>query len=266
MENKVEKDNILNNEKRILGVIPSRYASQRLPNKPLEKICGKEMVIWVLEGATKSGLFNKVVLATDHKDIYNCAIENGYYALMTSLNCKNGTQRVEEAIRILENNGEKYDIVVNIQGDEPLIDRDILEKVILPFKDEDVEICSLRKKIEEVEQVNNPNVVKVVCNRKGYAIYFSRSPLPYYRDKTLEEAISEGIYYKHIGLYAYKREVLKQIVSLPISYLENIEALEQLRWIENNYKIMMSITEKETIGVDTYEDLQRVNDFIMKHF
>lgn len=243
---------------RVLGVIPARYASNRFPGKPLVKIGNMEMVVCVCKRVIDSGLFDKVVVATDSRQIFDVVISYGYNAIMTDENHSCGTERCEEALIILEKEGESFDLVVNIQGDEPLINKEQLKQVINPFKDSQTEISTLCKMIEDTKTLLSPNAVKVVFDANNYALYFSRSVIPFNRDETNEYGIAKGNYFKHIGLYAYRAEVLKSIVKLYPSRLEKIECLEQLRWLEEGYKIKVNITEFESIGIDTPEDLEKL--------
>jgi 3-deoxy-manno-octulosonate cytidylyltransferase (CMP-KDO synthetase) len=243
-----------------LAVIPARYASTRFPGKPLAKIMDREMVIWVCESVNRSGLFGKVIVATDDSRIQNIVTHHGFNAMMTSENHINGTQRCEEVLRREEMTGEKYDIVVNVQGDEPMICREQLESLLNIFGEyPQSQIATLMKRIDNKAVLLSPNVVKVVAGGAN-ALYFSRSVIPYSRENTsIDDCISKGYYHKHIGLYAFRAEVLHQIVSLKPSFLEGIEALEQLRWLENGYKIGITTTEYESFGIDTPEDLQSLN-------
>lgn len=243
---------------RVLGVIPARYASSRFPGKPLVKIGNMEMVVCVCKRVIDSGLFDKVVVATDSRQIFDVVISYCYNAIMTDENHSCGTERCEEALSILEKEGESFDLVVNIQGDEPLINKEQLKQVINPFKDSQTEISTLCKMIEDTKTLLSPNAVKVVFDANNYALYFSRSVIPFNRDETNEYGIAKGNYFKHIGLYAYRAEVLKSIVKLYPSRLEKIECLEQLRWLEEGYKIKVNITEFESIGIDTPEDLEKL--------
>lgn len=243
---------------KVLGVIPARYASSRFPGKPLAKIGNMEMVVCVCKRVTDSGLFDKVVVATDSRQIFDVVISYGYNAIMTDENHSCGTERCEEALCILEEGGEQFDLIVNIQGDEPLISKEQLQQVIDPFKDNKTEISTLCKMIEDNKTLLSPNSVKVVFDERKNALYFSRSVIPYNRDETNEYGIAKGNYFKHIGLYAYRAQVLKAIVQLYPSRLEKIECLEQLRWLEEGYKIKVNITEFESIGIDTPEDLEKL--------
>jgi len=248
------------NKQRILGIIPARYASSRFPAKPLAKIGKMEMVVCVCKRVVESGLFDKVLVATDSRKIFDVVMSYGYEAIMTDENHTCGTERCEEALQIIEQKEGKFDIVVNIQGDEPLIKKEQLEAAITPFNDPQTQITTLCKMIEDTQTLMSPNVVKIVFDYQYNALYFSRSIIPFNRDETLEYSIAKGNYFKHIGLYAYRSNVLKDLVSLYASRLEKIECLEQLRWLEEGYKIKVAITEFESIGVDTPEDLEKINN------
>ncbi len=249
---------------RYIAVIPARYQSSRFEGKPLAKINNKPMVVWVYEAVKKSELFDRVVVATDDDRIAKAVEEFGGESVMTSSLLANGTQRVAQTIEILENKGENYDVVVNIQGDEPLIKREMIKKVVDAFADESADIVTLKKLIENPTEVEDKNVVKVVCS-KDRAMYFSRSKIPCNRDISIEQAIENKLYYKHIGIYAYRTKALKEIVKLEESDLERVEKLEQLRWLENGYNIIVKTTEEDTVGVDTKEDLERVIEIINKN-
>jgi 3-deoxy-manno-octulosonate cytidylyltransferase (CMP-KDO synthetase) len=238
------------------GIIPARYASTRFPGKPLALIGDKPMIQRVYEQASK--ILNKVYVATDDARIYKCVTNFGGKAIMTSPNHLSGTDRCAEAVTKIENEtGENIDVVVNIQGDEPFIKPEQIAALMNCFADEKVEIATLIRKTEADENPFNPNQPKVVINSKGEAIYFSRSVIPFIRDLEISEWQKKHTFFKHIGLYAYKTKTLCEITKLPQSPLEIAESLEQNRWIENGYKIMTAITNWESIGIDTPEDLEK---------
>ncbi len=247
-----------------LAVIPARYASSRFEGKPLADICGKPMILHVYQAVQNSNLFDEVVVATDDDRIFSTVVNGGAKALMTSSELNNGTERVEQTLRILEEQNPKtyYDIVVNIQGDEPLIKQEMLKELLSGFENNDVDIATLKKVIENREEVLDSNVVKVVTAKDNKALYFSRCPIPFNRDESVESLIEKRMYYKHIGIYGYRNEVLKKIVALSQTDLERTEKLEQLRWLENGYNIVAMTTEHDTGGVDTKEDLQKVIDIL----
>ena len=248
---------------KFIGIIPARYASTRFPAKPLAMLGGKTVIERVYRQV--EGVLDHVVVATDDERILKAVEAFGGEAVMTSVDHKSGTDRVHEAFAKV---GKGYDVVVNIQGDEPFIHAQQLESIRQCFADSTIDIATLVKPFtpndgfEALENVNSP---KVVVNNKMEALYFSRSIIPFTRGKEKEEWLKGHTYYKHIGLYAYRANVLKEITSLPQSSLEIAESLEQLRWLENDYKIKVGISEIETIGIDTPEDLQRAEEFLLKN-
>ena len=242
---------------KVLGVIPSRYASTRFPGKPLADIQGKSMIRRVYEQASKSGL-DRVVVATDDVRILDHVKSFGGEVLMTDVRHSNGTSRCEEVLTKLETEGNTFDVVVNIQGDEPFIQPEQISQVTLPFRDPKVQITSLAAEIKDTETLLNPSEVKVVMDVNGFALYFSRHAIPYVRDAKEAEWIEKQDFFKHLGLYAYRSDVLKNIVTLQSSRLEQAESLEQLRWLENGYSVHMSITDYEARGIDTPEDLAKL--------
>lgn len=248
---------------KFIGIIPARYASTRFPAKPLAMLGGKTVIERVYRQV--EGVLDHVVVATDDERILKAVKAFGGEAVMTSVDHKSGTDRVHEAFAKV---GKGYDVVVNIQGDEPFIHAQQLESIRQCFADSTIDIATLVKPFtpndgyEALENVNSP---KVVVNNKMEALYFSRSIIPFMRGKEKEEWLKGHTYYKHIGLYAYRANVLKEITSLPQSSLEIAESLEQLRWLENGYKIKVGISEIETIGIDTPEDLQRAEEFLLKN-
>ena len=236
----------------ILGIIPARYASTRFPAKPLADMGGKSMIRRVYEQAKKSKSLSKVVVATDHEEIYQHVIDFGGDVCMTSTHHASGTDRCYE---VLLKENTSFDYVINIQGDEPFIEPEQID-LLASLLDGDTELATLIKKIDSVEQLFNPNLVKAVVNKNAEALYFSRSPIPYVRNMEQVEWVTHHNFYKHIGMYAYRKDVLEKITRLEISSLEKAESLEQLRWLENGYKIKVKETNIETIGIDTSEDLQ----------
>jgi len=250
---------------KFIGIIPARYASTRFPAKPLAMLGGKTVIERVYRQV--EGVLDDVVVATDDERIMAAVQAFDGKAVMTSVDHKSGTDRVYEAFTKV---GAGFDVVVNIQGDEPFIQAQQLEAIQACFEDPTVDIATLVKPFKPedgfaaLENVNSP---KVVVNKRMEALYFSRSIIPFTRGKDKAEWLSGHTYYKHIGLYAYRAEVLKQITALPQSSLELAESLEQLRWLENGYKIKVGISEIETIGIDTPEDLARAEQFLqtLKH-
>lgn len=241
---------------KFLGIIPARYASTRFPGKPLAEMKGKPMIQRVYEGV-KDKLHN-VFVATDDSRIEDAVLKFGGQVVLTSNQHKSGTDRCYEAYTKI---GNGYDIIINIQGDEPFIQKDQIEILKNCFTEPDVQIATLVKAIDSSADFEsdlfNPNTPKVVFNRNHEALYFSRSIIPYIRGEKHTEWLHKHTFYKHIGLYAYRAEVLKEITRLPASPLELAESLEQLRWLENGYKIKVGITNQETIGIDTPEDLEK---------
>ncbi len=240
----------------ILGIIPARYNSTRFPGKPLADINGKSMVQRVYEQCALSKKLSRVLIATDDERIANHIREFGGQVVMTSPQHLSGTDRCAE---IISNDSEiNWDVVINIQGDEPYIHPDQIDLLCSIFENENTPIGTLVKKITSPDELFNHNNVKVILNKKGEAIYFSRSPIPYNRNFPEQEWLKYSIYYKHIGIYGYRAEVLKEISMLPKTNLEVTESLEQLRWIENGYVIHAEITSLESIAIDTPEDLLKV--------
>ncbi len=247
----------------VIGVIPARFASSRFPGKPLAAISGKTMIQRVFEQAKKSASLQRVVVATDDQRIYNHVRHFGGDAVMTSPLHKSGTDRCMEAVRILQDapgNPLIADIVINIQGDEPFLEPSQIDQVAALFNRPEVSIATLAKRITRTEELDNPNVVKVVFNNIDKVLTFSRTALPFQRNSPRQDWISRHAYYKHIGIYGYRLEVLRRITSLPVSRLETAEALEQLRWLENGYDIYLDITENESIAIDTPEDLLKLSN------
>jgi len=236
----------------IVAVIPARYASTRLPAKPLTLIAGKTLIQRVYEAVEQTALFHRVIIATDHNDIYNHCQSFKAEVKMTSPLHASGTDRMHEAVQ-----GIEADIVVNIQGDEPFITREPLQALIDVFADANVNCASLMHIFAILEDVKNPNNVKVITDNKSNAIYFSRSPIPY------NMANDEVVYHKHIGVYAYRPETLDQFVRLPKGRLETIERLEQLRLLENGIDIKMVLTDYVSIGIDTPDDVLQAEKLLL---
>jgi 3-deoxy-manno-octulosonate cytidylyltransferase (CMP-KDO synthetase) len=237
----------------ILGVIPARYASTRFPAKPLADIGGKSMIQRVYEQVIKSKLVNETVVATDHAEIFNHVKKFGGQVCMTKKNHVSGTDRCFEVLE-LQKKGFKY--IINIQGDEPFIQPEQID-LLAKLLDGKTEIATLVKKIDDKEQLFNPNVVKAVVSNNNQALYFSRSTVPHIRNTNETEWLSKHSFYKHIGMYGYRADILKKITVLPVSSLEKAESLEQLRWLENGFKISIAETLTETIGIDTPDDLKK---------
>ncbi|HYG37189.1 MAG TPA: 3-deoxy-manno-octulosonate cytidylyltransferase [Cytophagales bacterium] len=237
---------------KILGIIPARYASSRFPAKALADIKGKTMIRRVYEQAEKASSLHKVVVATDHQDIYDHVKTFGGEVVMTSVAHQSGTDRCAEVLDTLSG----FDYVVNIQGDEPFIDPVQIDTLTNSL-DGIVQIASLCIQIKDEEVLFSANAVKVIFNKAGNAIYFSRNPIPYNRSFPHNEWLNHHSYYKHIGMYAYRSDILKDITLLLQSSLETAESLEQLRWIENGYKVKMEVSSIDSPGIDTPDDLKR---------
>ncbi|MFH6982873.1 3-deoxy-manno-octulosonate cytidylyltransferase [Marinoscillum luteum] len=238
---------------RVLGIIPARYASSRFPGKALVQIQGKTMIRRVYEQAIKSQLVDKVLVATDDQRIFEEVSSFGGAVMMTSAAHRNGTERCAEVI--LEHPG--YDYVINIQGDEPFIHPEHIDRVA-SLLDGDTELATLVKKITDPAVLDDPSEMKVIFNQDREAIYFSRACIPYLRDVKPEDRLKKHTFYKHIGLYGYRRDILLEITQLPPGTLETAEALEQLRWIENGYSIKIGLTTLESQMIDTPEDLAKL--------
>lgn len=246
---------------KFIAIIPARYSSSRFPGKPLADIKGKTMIRRVYERTTE--VFEHCWVATDDVRIENEVKSFGGNAVMTSPNHKSGTDRCAEALlAVQKRSGISFDVVVNVQGDEPFISTEQLSTVKSLFDKPDTQIATLVKPFSQNEDIFNPNSPKVVISAQGKALYFSRSVIPHLRGVRTEEWQSSHTYYKHIGLYAYRSEILGQITGLPQSVLEKSESLEQLRWLENGYDINVGITNSESVAIDTPEDLQRVLDML----
>lgn len=239
-----------------LGIIPARYASTRFPGKPLVDIAGKSMIQRVYEQSKKCYSLQEVVVATDDHRIFNHVQEFGGKAVMTDSSHQSGTDRCAEVATL----HPEYNIIINIQGDEPYIDPEQITKVVTCFSAPEAQIATLIKKVSTAEELHNANSPKVIISKQQEAIYFSRSPLPYIRGQEPEHWLSHFTYFKHIGIYGYRADVLQQITHLPVSNLEKAESLEQLRWVENGYRIRVAETELETFAIDTPEDLERVKN------
>ena len=240
--------------KNILGIIPARYGSTRFPGKPLIDIGGKSMLHRVYEQSLKSKSLKKIIVATDDERIAAHVIGFGGEVSLTSLDHQSGTDRCAE---VFQKERGQFDIIINIQGDEPFIDPAQIDLLAGCFDDEKIHIATLIKKLEREEDIRNPNIVKVIRNYLNEAIYFSRSPIPYRRNP--EAQIS---YFKHIGIYGYRADALMEITKLPLGNLEKAESLEQLRWVENGYRIGVKETTMESLSIDTPDDLKHVEKYL----
>ncbi len=239
---------------KFLGVIPARYKSTRLEKKILSDICGYSMIEWVYKRAKKSKL-DSLVVATDSREIYDKVKSFGGEVILTSEEHPNGTSRIAEVCQHYVD----YDYIINIQGDEPLIEPDMINSLINSFIAEpEIKMATLKHRLRKEEDIKNPNFVKVVTDKNDYALYFSRSVIPYPRVE------NKGMYFKHVGVYGYSREFVLEYSKMESTPLESSEVLEQLRVLENGYKIKVLETEHEIIGVDTEEELKKVREYIAK--
>ncbi|MBQ5982661.1 MAG: 3-deoxy-manno-octulosonate cytidylyltransferase [Prevotella sp.] len=242
---------------KFICIIPARYASTRFPGKPLAILGGKTVIQRVYEQVNK--VIHDVYVATDDQRIFNQVEEFGGNVVMTSPNHRSGTDRIEEALQHI---GGQWDVVLNVQGDEPFIQPSQIETLCSCFDEQQTEIATLGKPFATIEAVENPNSPKIVVDNKGFALYFSRSIIPFIRGVEKNDWLSHYPFLKHLGIYAYRTEVLKQITQLPQSSLELAESLEQLRWLQNGFRIKVGTTDIETIGIDTPEDLAKAEKFI----
>ncbi|MBR6508412.1 MAG: 3-deoxy-manno-octulosonate cytidylyltransferase [Paludibacteraceae bacterium] len=246
---------------RFVGIIPARYASTRFPGKPLADLGGKPMIQRVYEQAKKA--LSDVIVATDDERIYNCVKSFGGDVVMTRADHKCGTDRCLEAFEKLAIQGEA--VVINIQGDEPFIQPEQIEAIKSCFDDPTTQIATLVKPFEEADglpALENPNTPKVVMSPDGTALLFSRSVIPYLRGIDKSQWLAQHLHYKHIGMYAYRAQVLKQITQLAQTPMEKAESLEQLRWLENGYKIKVAVCHTASVGIDTPADLERAIAFL----
>ncbi|MBO6187306.1 MAG: 3-deoxy-manno-octulosonate cytidylyltransferase [Prevotella sp.] len=242
---------------KFVAIIPARYASTRFPGKPLAVLGGKPVIQRVYEQV--SSVVNEVHVATDDERIRQCVEQFGGHAVMTRSDHKSGTDRIEEAA---EKTGTTADVIINVQGDEPFIQPSQIKTLMQLFDNADTQIGTLGKPFDSMEAVLNPNSPKIVTDRQGFALYFSRSAIPFVRGTQQTEWLTRFPYLKHLGIYAYRRDVLRQVTQLPQSPLEQAESLEQLRWLENGYRIRVGLTDTETVGIDTPEDLERAEAFL----
>ena len=245
---------------KFIGIIPARYASTRFPGKPLAMLGGKTVIQRVYEQVSQ--VLNDAYVATDDDRIFETVQSFGGKVVMTSPNHKSGTDRINEAIGKISG---QYDVVVNVQGDEPFIQKSQIETVCRCFDDPRTQIATLGKPFtinQPLSDLENPNSPKLVTDNEGYALYFSRSIIPFIRGVNREEWMGKFPFMKHIGLYAYRTEVLHEITKLPQSSLEIAESLEQLRWLQNGYRIKVGTTDIETVGIDTPQDLERAEKWL----
>ncbi len=247
---------------KILAVIPARYASTRFPGKPLAMLGGRPVIRRVYEQV--AGAVEETVVATDDERIAGAVEAFGGRAVMTSPDCASGTDRCREA---LDRVGGAWDVVVNVQGDEPFVRPEQIVELCRCFDDPQTDIATLVRPFapeEGLAALENPNSPKAVLDPGGRALWFSRSVIPYLRGVPREEWLARQTYYKHIGMYGFRAEVLRRVAALPRSPMERAESLEQLRWLENGYRIRAAVTEFETVGIDTPEDLARAEEFLRR--
>lgn len=238
----------------IIGVMPARYESTRLPHKLLRTLHGKTLLQWSWENASQAHLLDELIIACDHQELENLAQSFGAKVVHTSPEHNSGTDRIAEAVRDID-----AKIIINIQADEPLIHPSLIDRLAQELSyDSNLVMATVCKRIQDKAQIDSPHVVKVVCDKDNFALYFSRFAIPYYR-----ESAAERIYYKHLGIYAYTKDFLFTFKNLPFSYLENAEKLEQLRALEAGYKIKVLETQFDSCGVDTEEDLRRVEQMLV---
>ena len=240
-----------------MAIIPARYASTRFPGKPLAVLGGKTVIQRVYEQVCS--VLDEVYVATDDQRIFQCVEGFGGRAVMTRTDHKSGTDRIQEAV---EKIGTDADVIINVQGDEPFIQPSQVETLMHLFDAPETQIGTLGKPFESLEAVENPNSPKIVTDVRGFALYFSRSVIPYIRGVERTDWFGQYPFLKHLGIYAYRRDVLAEVTQLPQSSLEKAESLEQLRWLQNGYRIRVGLTDVETIGIDTPEDLQRAEVFL----
>lgn len=242
---------------KFIGIIPARYASTRFPGKPLALLGDKPVIQHVYEKV--AAVLEAAYVATDDERIYDAVKSFGGQVVMTRTDHKSGTDRIEEAI---EKIGGEWDVVVNVQGDEPFVAKSQLDTICHCFDDPTTQIATLGKPFESMEAVQNPNSPKIVVDNMGFAMYFSRSVIPYVRGKEESSWLTHYPFLKHLGIYAYRKDVLRQVTQLPQSSLEIAESLEQLRWLQNGFKIKVGTTDVETVGIDTPQDLERAEEFL----
>ncbi|TCV12556.1 3-deoxy-manno-octulosonate cytidylyltransferase (CMP-KDO synthetase) [Sphingobacterium alimentarium] len=241
---------------KIIGIIPARYDSSRFPGKPLADIAGQSMIQRVYHQAKHATSLSEVIVATDDQRIYDHVKSFAGNVMMTNKEHQSGTDRCAEVAATLVG----FDVAINIQGDEPFIDPQQIDLLASCFQQADTEIATLIRRVESEDELFNENKPKVVLNRKGEAIYFSRQAVPFLRGQKSNQWLNHRPYYNHIGIYGYRLDILKQLTALPLSDLETMESLEQLRWIDNGYKIQTAVSTHSNDAIDTPEDLQYVLD------
>ena len=243
---------------KFIAIIPARYASTRFPGKPLAMLGGKTVIQRVYEQVTS--VLGEAYVATDDERIFQAVEQFGGKAVMTRSDHKSGTDRIQEAATKINTDA---DVIINVQGDEPFIQSSQIDTLMHLFDEPDTQIGTLGKPFESMEAIENPNSPKIVTDNRGFALYFSRSVIPYIRGKEHDDWFGEYPFLKHLGVYAYRRKVLAEVTELPQSSLEKAESLEQLRWLQNGYRIRVGLTDVETVGIDTPEDLKRAEDFLV---
>lgn len=242
---------------RAVAIIPARFGSTRFPGKPLALLKGKPVIQHVYQAVSSAGLIDAVFVATDDRRIFDVVTGFGGRAVMTSTEHTCGTERIAEVAEDIE-----CDIIVNVQGDEPFIKPEMVDDVIKVLSDDRrAEISTLAKKTNDIKEILSPDVVKVVFDNEGFAMYFSRAPIPFYRDEPTSD-LQTPHYYKHIGIYGYKKDVLLRFASMPQGRLELIERLEQLRALAGGIKMKVKETPYDTFGIDTLEDLERAEEWL----
>jgi 3-deoxy-manno-octulosonate cytidylyltransferase (CMP-KDO synthetase) len=242
---------------RIIAIIPARYESRRFPGKPMALINGKPMIQWVYERVSNAQKVSETYVATDDERILDCVRGFNGKAVMTSAKHESGSDRLAECAEILKL--KENDIILNIQGDEPLIQEIMIQELISTMTDPKIYMGTLKEKIINIDDIKNPNIVKVITDVNGNAIYFSRYPIPYNRND-----LKDIVYYRHVGVYAYRAFFLKKYTQLPKARLEMAESLEQLRALENGYKIRVTKTQCSSIGVDTAEQIKQVEEIMRR--
>lgn len=246
---------------KFIAIIPARYASTRFPGKPLAVLGGKTVIQRVYEQAVN--VLPEAWVATDDERIFQTVEAFGGRAVMTRSDHRSGTDRIEEAAQKI---GTDADVIINIQGDEPFVQASQLNTLMQLFDNPDTQIGTLGKRFESIEAVANQNSPKIVCDKNGFALYFSRSIIPFVRGQEQSLWLEHYPYLKHLGIYAYRREVLHEVTQLPPAPLEVAESLEQLRWLYNGYRIRVGLTDVETVGIDTPDDLKRAEEFLISNF
>lgn len=247
-----------------MAIIPARYASTRFPGKPLALLGGKPVIQWVWENVSAMPELACAVVATDDERIAEAVEDFGGRAVMTASTHRSGTDRCGEVVRKLREEGQAFDVAINVQGDEPFVRQEQLRSLVDCFADGEVQIATLKTAIHSTAELMSPNNVKVVCDLHGRALYFSRQPLPHLRGVEPEQWTERHPYFKHVGIYAFRTETLEALVRLQQSPLELCESLEQLRWLENGYEIQVKETAVANIGIDTPADMALAEQYLTK--